>query len=77
MDDPHLDARNMLVRMPRTDGVTDPVVVPGNPVKMTGMADGPDTMPPMLGQHTDSVLTTELGMNANDIAQLRSAGVIR
>jgi crotonobetainyl-CoA:carnitine CoA-transferase CaiB-like acyl-CoA transferase len=41
------------------------------------MADGPDTMPPMLGQHTDSVLTTELGMNADDIAQLRSAGVIR
>jgi len=77
MDDPHLDARNMLVRIPRTDGVADPVVVPGNPVKMTGMADGPDTMPPMLGQHTDSVLTTELGMNADDIAQLRSAGVIR
>ncbi len=76
MEDPHIDARNMLVRIPRTDGVAEPVVVPGNPVKMTGMADGPDTMPPDLGQHTDSVLISELGLNVDEIERLRSMGAI-
>ena len=41
--DPHVAARNMLVEMPRTDGVDDPVLVPGNPVKLSKMTEGPET----------------------------------
>ena len=44
--DPHVAARNMLVEMPRTDGVEEPVLIPGNPVKLSKMADGPDTRVP-------------------------------
>ena len=32
--DPHVAARHMLVEMPRTDGVDQPILVPGNPIKM-------------------------------------------
>jgi crotonobetainyl-CoA:carnitine CoA-transferase CaiB-like acyl-CoA transferase len=31
--DPHVAARDMLVEIPRPDGVEQPVLVPGNPVR--------------------------------------------
>src|SRR5690606_10342157 len=74
--DEHVAARNMLVEMPRTDGVDEPVLVPGNPVKLTGMADGPETRVPWLGEHTDDVLSTELGLTESALAQLRADGAI-
>src|SRR3954451_16051649 len=42
MRDPHLAARNMLVSLDRTDGVEQPVLVPGNPVKLSKVPDEPD-----------------------------------
>jgi crotonobetainyl-CoA:carnitine CoA-transferase CaiB-like acyl-CoA transferase len=74
--DPHVAARHMLVEMPRTDGVDQPILVPGNPIKMSGMADGPDTRIPWLGEHTDEVLRTELGLGDDELTQLRADGVI-
>ncbi|MGV3759123.1 MAG: CaiB/BaiF CoA transferase family protein [Actinomycetota bacterium] len=74
--DPHLEARAMLVEVPRTDGIDQPVLVPGNPVKMTAVADGPETRVPWLGEHTDAVLSNELGLSADDLARLRAAGTI-
>ena len=32
--------------------------------------------PPVLGQHTDEVLTQELGMSEAEVAELRKAGSI-
>jgi len=74
--DPHIAARDMLVEVPRTDGVEQPILVPGNPIKMSGVADGPDTRFPWLGEHTDEVLRTELGLDADELAKLRADGVI-
>jgi formyl-CoA transferase len=74
--DPHLDARSMLVAIPRPDGVGEPVLVPGNPVKLAGVAEGPETRPPWLGEHTDEVLAAELGLTAAELADLRADGVI-
>lgn len=74
--DPHVAARHMLVEMPRTDGVDEPVLVPGNPVKLSRMAEGPETRVPWVGEHTDEVLTTELGLSAGELAALRDDGVI-
>jgi crotonobetainyl-CoA:carnitine CoA-transferase CaiB-like acyl-CoA transferase len=74
--DPHVAARNMLVEMPRSDGVDDPVLIPGNPVKMTNMAEGPETRVPWLGEHTDAVLAEELEISAAELADLRAAGTI-
>jgi len=74
--DPHIAARNMLVEVPRTDGIADPVLVPGNPVKLSKVAEGPETAPPMVGEHTDSVLAADLGLTESEIAGLRDEGVI-
>src|SRR4029079_11276735 len=76
IDDPHLDAHNMQVAMPRVDGVDEPVLVPGNPVKMTAVAEGPETRVPWLGEHTDNVLRAELDLTDDDLAGLRERGVI-
>ena len=74
--DPHVAARNMLVEMPRVDDVPDPVLVPGNPVKLSKMADGPETRVPWIGEHTDAVLRDELGIDDDELTALRADGVI-
>lgn len=73
--DPHVAARNMLVEMPRTDGVDQPVLIPGNPVKLSDVAEGPETRVPWLGEHTDAVLA-ELGYDEQKITALRASGAI-
>jgi crotonobetainyl-CoA:carnitine CoA-transferase CaiB-like acyl-CoA transferase len=74
--DPHVAARDMLVALPRTDGVDEPILVPGNPVKMSDVAEGPESRVPWLGEHTDEVLAAELGLGDAELAKLRAAGVI-
>lgn len=74
--DDHFARRNMLVEMPRVDGVDEPVLIPGNPVKMSGVAEGPETRVPWVGEHTDEVLRTELGLTESELASLRDEGVI-
>jgi len=74
--DPHVAARDMLVEMPRTDGIDQPILTPGNPVKLSDMAEGPETRVPWLGEHTDEVLAAELGLDPVTLARLRDAGTI-
>lgn len=76
VNDPHVAARGMLVEIPRPDGVTQPVITPGNPVKMSGVAEGPETPPPLLGQHTNAVLSEMLGLDERTLTELRADGVI-
>ncbi len=74
--DPHVAARNMLVEVPRTDGVDTDILVPGNPVKLSRVAEGPETRVPWVGEHTDAVLRAELGLDDATLAQLREQNVI-
>jgi formyl-CoA transferase len=74
--DPHLAVRHMLVEHPRTDGVEQPVLLPGLPVKLADVSEGPETRVPWLGEHTDDVLRQELGLEPQHLADLRAAGVI-
>jgi crotonobetainyl-CoA:carnitine CoA-transferase CaiB-like acyl-CoA transferase len=76
MVDPHLQGRNMLVEMERTDGVEHPVVIPGNPVKMSKVAEGPESRVPWVGEHTRSVLAEELGLDDAAVDQLVADGVV-
>lgn len=73
--DPHVAARDMLVEVPRTDG-EPPYLMPGNPVKMTKVAEGPETRVPWVGEHTDEVLRNELGLSDAALLRLREAGAI-
>ncbi len=74
--DPHVDIRNMLVECPRTDGVEQPVLVPGNPIKMSGMAEGPETRVPHHGEHTTEILSTELDLAESAVDTLREQGIV-
>jgi crotonobetainyl-CoA:carnitine CoA-transferase CaiB-like acyl-CoA transferase len=76
MADGHLAVRNMLVEMPRVDGVATPVLVPGNPVKMSRVAEGPETRVPWVGEDTDEVLRNELGLSDDELSKLAADGVI-
>jgi formyl-CoA transferase len=76
IDDPHLRARDMIVELERTDGPADPVVIPGNPVRLVGFESQPEARPPWQGEHTDSVLAAELGLTASELDELRGQGVI-
>ena len=74
--DPHVAMRNMMVELPRTDGVAQPVLIPGNPVKLSKMAEGPERRVPWLGEHTDDVLRDDLGLSEEELRSLRSDGVL-
>jgi crotonobetainyl-CoA:carnitine CoA-transferase CaiB-like acyl-CoA transferase len=74
--DPHVAQRNMLVELARTDGVAQPVLVAGNPIKMSRVAEGPETGVPAMGQHTAGVLRELLGLDEEAITELVKAGVV-
>ncbi len=74
--DPHVAARNMLVEVPRTDDVAEPYLLPGNPVKLSKVTEGPETRVPWVGEHTEAVLRAELGLTDAELAALRADGVI-
>jgi len=74
--DPHAAQRNMLVEIPRTDGIDQPVLVAGNPIKLSNVPEGPDRNVPLLGEHTTSVLAEFLGLDDAAITDLEAEGVV-
>ncbi len=73
--DPHVRARDMLIEVPRPDDPR-PMLVVGNPVKLSGAQDGPAERFPSLGEHTDALLRELLDLDEGEIARLRNAGAI-
>lgn len=74
IEDEHVRNRNMLVAMERTDGVPEPVLSPGNPVKLSKVAEPPASRVPWLGEHTEEILRDELGLSPEEIARLTESG---
>jgi crotonobetainyl-CoA:carnitine CoA-transferase CaiB-like acyl-CoA transferase len=66
----------MLIDVPRADGVEQPVLVAGNPIKMSRIADGAPGTIPTVGQHTNEILHELLGLDAAAVARLRSDAVV-
>ena len=52
------------------------MLIPGNPVRMSDVAIGPDRRPPWLGEHTDAVLAAELDLSPQELDALHADGVI-
>ena len=73
--DEHLAVRNMLVETLPGDAEV-PVLVPGNPVKLSEVPEGDEPPVPWLGEHTDEVLAAELGLDDAELAGLHGRGVI-
>jgi crotonobetainyl-CoA:carnitine CoA-transferase CaiB-like acyl-CoA transferase len=65
----------MLIEVPRSDA-PDPMLVVGNPVKLSHASEGPISGFPGLGQHTAEVLAEILDLDASALEVLRSDGVI-
>ena len=74
LTDPQVLHRNMVVELKHPSGKRSRG--PGNPVKLSRTPGETFTAAPMLGQHTDEVLRSCLGMDAAETGQLRADGVI-
>ncbi len=72
--DPQIAARGMIV--PMTHPAAGDIRVLGSPLKLSDTPASQRTPPPILGQHTDSVLTGDLGLSREAIRDLRASGVI-
>jgi len=51
-------------------------LVPGSPIEFGVFDREPPRRAPILGEHTDEILSQDLGMSDGEIARLRDAGVI-
>jgi crotonobetainyl-CoA:carnitine CoA-transferase CaiB-like acyl-CoA transferase len=74
VEHPQVRARGMIVE--NAHPVAGKVKLVGVPVKLSETPGGVRAPAPLLGQHTEEVLQTYLGMGADDMAALRQAGVI-
>ena len=72
--DPQLDAREMIAMVEHA--TIGPLRTLGVPVKLSDTPGAVRTPPPTLGQHTDAVLRSDLGIGADAIAALRQQKVI-
>ena len=72
--DPQVIARDMVVDVPLVSGSS--VRMPGNPMKLSAAKPCAYTAPPLLGQHTQSVLGDWVGYSAEKLEQLRADGAI-
>jgi len=72
--DPHILARNMVLEMAHSGGKAVKVIA--NPVKLSETPADYRIAPPLLGEHTDTILSQRLGLSPADIAALREKGVI-
>jgi CoA:oxalate CoA-transferase len=73
-DQPQVKARDMLVEVEHPAGFS--LKIPDSPLRLSrtpGRIQGP---PPAIGEHTDEVLTSLLGLSAREIAELRAADVV-
>jgi crotonobetainyl-CoA:carnitine CoA-transferase CaiB-like acyl-CoA transferase len=72
--DPQLEARGMLawVRHPEAGDLR----LVANPVKLSGTDAVEDSPAPLLGQHTEAILTRELGFSSDEFEEPRRKHVI-
>jgi CoA:oxalate CoA-transferase len=72
--DPQVRAREMIAEVEHP-GVGK-VKMAGCPVKLSDTPGGIQGPAPTLGQHTEEILTSLLGYNKEEVAQLRNSGVV-
>lgn len=71
---PHLKARGMIVSLPHPTAGS--VTLTGIPLGLKRTPGTIRTAPPLLGQHTEELLTQIAGYRPSAIARLRQAGVV-
>jgi formyl-CoA transferase/CoA:oxalate CoA-transferase len=72
--DPQLVARQMVAELEHA--AAGMLKLLGTPMKLSDTPGAVRTPPPLLGEHTDSVLTNDLGFTREQVTALRDKGVI-
>jgi crotonobetainyl-CoA:carnitine CoA-transferase CaiB-like acyl-CoA transferase len=72
--DPQAVARGLTVTM--NHAATGALDLPASPLRLLGTPPEYRTAPPLLGEHTEQVLTGILSLDAGAIARLRESGII-
>lgn len=72
--DPQLQERETLVEIPQPE--IGPLWMPRTPIRRAGETPDEPGFYPLLGEHTDSVLTELASLSAEEIAELRAEGAI-
>jgi crotonobetainyl-CoA:carnitine CoA-transferase CaiB-like acyl-CoA transferase len=75
-NDPHVIDRGMQIKMAHPATGDAPVNLIGSPMRLSETPTSYRMAPPLLGQHTDEVLSDVLGVSAGELAELRAAKVI-
>jgi crotonobetainyl-CoA:carnitine CoA-transferase CaiB-like acyl-CoA transferase len=70
----HLKARGMIVTLPHATATS--ITVMGVPIKLSDTPGAASVPPPLLGEHTDVILSTVARMTPTAIARLRRDGVV-
>lgn len=73
-EDPQIRHREMVVNVPHASLGSVPLVA--NPIRFSETPVSYTLAPPQVGEHTETVLAEVLGLPADEIAQLRTAGVV-
>ena len=76
INDPHVVSHEMIHAIERPDS-EDPLLVVGNPIKLSDTPEPTDTRWPTLGQHTREILQQELGLGDDELQALEDSKGIR
>ena len=71
VEDPHLHERGMISDLPNQGEGRETVPVPGMPIKFDGSEDPEVTQAPLLGEHTEEVLSELAGYDRTQIEAMR------
>jgi|TARA_B100001964_G_scaffold245757_1_gene335606 2-methylfumaryl-CoA isomerase len=74
-DDPECSEENPLFSRVQQAGIGD-YLVPSQPMNFTGLSREPAAPAPLLGQHTDEILTGLLEMDSAEIGRLHDSGIV-
>jgi formyl-CoA transferase len=74
LSDPYFEARHMITTVQHP--AAGPLRLVANPVALSGSLTRPDQPAPLLGQHTEAILTSDLGLGDEEIRALRRRRVL-
>jgi len=75
-NDPHVISREMIMEMQHSKTGKKPLKLISNPIKMNQTPVSYRYSPPLLGEHTNEVLKTELNFNEDQIKLLKDKKIV-
>ena len=75
-NDPHVISRKLVMEMEHSKTVEKPLKLISNPIKMNETPVSYRYAPPLLGEHTNEILKTELNLNEDQIKSLKDNNII-